>query len=668
MKRKSEAMFTCYGAFIFLAIGILLTLLAIQRTYRQGMEGGLLRYYLLADAACLLLCGTLLLSLRDYLSEIAVKAYTDVTGVKDRKALEKYLRQLCERSNTLDIGIMMFDLNGLKWVNDTYGHEKGDLYIQTFASFLTKVLNENSFLARFGGDEFVIVQEHTTLKELEGMNKKLQEALEEYNRATAFPISYAVGYEVSYKNHYYLMEDLMRAADQKMYQDKIWKKQRAADKQSARSSRQRPIPSISADILAAKLKTVLEEGEEKSYVLAMMDIEKFHFINGVYGYPTGNAVLNAVFHALRESNQGAFTQRFHSDIFISIIETTGLKTECVAKWLREQSREIEKKITDTFPLGCFTINTGFCELANPELLPQEYISRANVARRAAKSDADHICCYSGQMEQREKQSAQIVHSFRKALKEQEFKIYFQPKVGGSDRKVHGAEVLVRWEQENGGFWQPGSFIPMLEQTGDIVALDFYVYEKAFHWLAKQRELGRPVVPISLNISPVHFSNPELLVNTVERLLTNYQIDTKDVIFEITESIYIDDPDTVNEVIEKFHRRNIKISMDDFGSGYSSLNTLKDILFDEVKLDRKFVSDGLSTTGRIVLQELLHLLKRMHKEIVCEGVETQAVADFLSEEGCTELQGFLFYKPMKTEEFTALLQKNILAAHRERAAG
>lgn len=150
--------------------------------------------------------------------------------------------------------------------------------------------------------------------------------------------------------------------------------------------------------------------------------------------------------------------------------------------------------------------------------------------------------------------------------------------------------------------------------------------------------------------------------------TNYQIDTKDVIFEITESIYIDDPDTVNEVIEKFHRRNIKISMDDFGSGYSSLNTLKDILFDEVKLDRKFVSDGLSTTGRIVLQELLHLLKRMHKEIVCEGVETQAVADFLSEEGCTELQGFLFYKPMKTEEFTALLQKNILAAHRERAAG
>ena len=134
----------------------------------------------------------------------------------------------------------------------------------------------------------------------------------------------------------------------------------------------------------------------------------------------------------------------------------------------------------------------------------------------------------------------------------------------------------------------------------------------------------------------------------------YKIDPHDVIFEITETTFIHNIDTVNEMIRFFHDRNIRISMDDFGSGYSSLNTLKDILFDEVKIDRRFLSDDLSENGKIVLQEIFHLLKRTNKFIVCEGVETKEMVDFLVKEGCDELQGYYYYKPMSQEAFEKLL--------------
>lgn len=139
------------------------------------------------------------------------------------------------------------------------------------------------------------------------------------------------------------------------------------------------------------------------------------------------------------------------------------------------------------------------------------------------------------------------------------------------------------------------------------------------------------------------------------LVKQYEINPYYVIFEITETTFIHNIKAVNEMIRFFHEQNIRISMDDFGSGYSSLNALKDILFDEVKIDKRFLSDELSENGKIVLQEIFHLLKRTNKSIVCEGVETKEMVDFLVEEGCDELQGYYYYKPMSQNAFEKLLE-------------
>lgn len=167
-------------------------------------------------------------------------------------------------------------------------------------------------------------------------------------------------------------------------------------------------------------------------------------------------------------------------------------------------------------------------------------------------------------------------------------------------------MLVRWLREDGTLWFPDSFLPILEETGEIESLDYYVYNAAFQWLADRRENGLPLLPLSLNVSPIHFRKIDTFTQRITQLLDHYQIPSKYLVFEITETTYIHNIDAVNQMIRFFHDRDIRISMDDFGSGYSSLNSLKDILFDEVKIDKHFLSAGLSEKGKIVLEEMFHL--------------------------------------------------------------
>lgn len=259
-----------------------------------------------------------------------------------------------------------------------------------------------------------------------------------------------------------------------------------------------------------------------------------------------------------------------------------------------------------------------------------------------------------EIDRQEKIQAEILHSFHQTLKNEEFQIYFQPKVSHTNGKISSAEVLVRWLRDEKTLWSPAVYIPLFEQNGFIISLDYYVYEKTFRWLQKFSIQLPADFRISLNVSPLHFEEPENFVKKICELIRTYQVDTSRLTFEITESTYVNNTEAVNRVIRGLKQHNIQISMDDFGSGYSSLNTLKDLLFNEVKIDRKFLGDSLTENAKIVLQEVFHMLKRMGKSIVCEGVETEDIAEFLKKEGCDEIQGFLYYRPMCEEDFEKLL--------------
>ena len=257
--------------------------------------------------------------------------------------------------------------------------------------------------------------------------------VDNYNLQAAYPISYAVGYEVSYKNHYYLIPDLMKIADSKMYQDKAYKK-----KNQKRRGMSAEIPeggiaqSVSAELLSERLYTMLTNGEkEKTYAFLMTDVREFHLINDYWGFDTGNQVLQSVLEQMRLLEGNTFVYRFHSDIFVSVIDTKGKNEAELKEQIASYNRKIAKEILEAYPVQYFSLRTGIYYDIHQEENPDRIISHANTARRIAKEDPLGICVYSGKIEEGELRKADVLHSFRGALEKEEFKIYFQQKVSGT---------------------------------------------------------------------------------------------------------------------------------------------------------------------------------------------------------------------------------------------
>ena len=451
----------------------------------------------------------LTLALKDYVQNMVQSEATDAVGIHNKKALEKKLNQIQELDDTLDVGIMMFDMNGLKYINDTFGHDEGDRFIKTFASFLTRILTENSFLARYGGDEFVIVQEHTSLDELEKMNVELQRSVDVHNAQAEHEISYAVGYEVSYKNHYYLVQDLMKHADEKMYRDKAFKKSGSSQAQIQCRGVSDVGQIISVRELAGKLFTLKNNGEEhKTYMLVLMDVKDFHLINEFWGYQMGNEVLQFVWKRLELFPKVVFTGRFHSDVFVVVVDVTGEDLDSCLKMVAKNNQILSNDVLEKFPIEYFSMNTGIYYDLNREENTEKIISHTNTARRKAREQVDGICAYTEELAHAELLRADVLHSFQSALEKEEFILYFQPKISGKNAEITSAEVLVRWQRADGEIWGPNKFISVLEECGKVEALDFYVYEKAFQWMISQRECRTQPVTLSLNISPFHFRDIE----------------------------------------------------------------------------------------------------------------------------------------------------------------
>ncbi len=654
MNRNKSILHLCETILSVLMLILILTLYLITLLTKPAISHTPIYRLLCLFLALLVVCMVLALIQREMLARLLTNAYRDVTGIHNKKSLEKRLEELNDRATTFGVGVMMFDLNNLKHVNDTYGHEKGDEFIQAFAYCLTRILNEHSFLARYGGDEFIIIQDKTSVDELKHMDLQLSSLIQEYNVRASLPLSYAVGYEVSYRNHYFMMDDLINAADKNMYQDKFYKKnsRSALEKKKMEAL---VIPTISSEHLAEKIRLIKSQTSGKLPIaLVSTDIENFHYINDKYGYQMGNEILNILYEEMSASPLFLFTARFFSDVFISIADVSKQTEDALLEQIQMLDQKICARIRDTYRISFFRTNSGIYRIPDENDTPESMISCANVARRIAKKMISHACLYSPEIDRQEKMQAEILHSFYAAMENHKFQIYFQPKVCTVDQTISSAEVLVRWIRDGKLCWSPDVYIPLFEQNGFIIDLDYAVYEQAFLWLRKYSDRLPKGFRLSLNVSPIHFEQPQTFIEKIHELIDTHRIDPSFLTFEITETTYVNNPLAVNQVIKSLQNRNIQISMDDFGSGYSSLNTLKDLLFDEVKIDRMFLGDSLTENAHIVLQEIFHMLKRMKKSIVCEGVETEEIAAFLKGEGCDEIQGFLYYRPMNSMNFEKLM--------------
>lgn len=395
------------------------------------------------------------------------------------------------------------------------------------------------------------------------------------------------------------------------------------------------------------------DGKDNTYLLAVLDVERFKVINDRFGIPVGNQTLKNIADNIAAIFKGhGIYGRSTSDEFVIMTLDTEQNRE-----LLEKAADMDVQIHNTTYYKV-PIKVGVCPIRYSEMNGMDvanFIDRAKIVNSQIKGHQDKkIKYFTKKMGEKIDRENELETIMRKSLKNNEFLVYYQPKYSLNDNKIIGAEALVRWQHPAKGLISPGDFIPLFERNGFIVDIDFYVYEQVMKMLKARIAANKPVVPISMNVSRCHLSSPTF-TSQLEELTRKYDLPKDTIEMEITESIFSDEDKAAVALMEDLKNRNFTLSMDDFGSGYSSLNLLRELPIDVLKIDKAFLDKTTdSTRSRVIVEEIISMATKINIRTVCEGVETEQQRDFLKEAGCNIAQGFFYARPMPQEDFENLL--------------
>ncbi len=393
-----------------------------------------------------------------------------------------------------------------------------------------------------------------------------------------------------------------------------------------------------------------------SYVLCTMDIDKFKYINDAFGFHVGNELLKKVASVINQCVQKTESFcRMSEDKFALLLEC-GTQEEVQGRFL-DLYKKLEAMQQEHFLDMKLTFISGATQV-DKEIPINILLDRANNARKTAKgSHKSKVAFFDKVAEQKEREETRLEKRVSKAVKDGEFIPYLQPKFELSTKKICGAEALVRWVTPTGMIY-PDNFIPLFERNGFIDTLDFIVYQKVMEHIRNFLDRNLKVYPISLNVSRNHIQNKNF-VNQIMELIHQYDIPVELLELEVTESIFVEDKEVLKYFIENIKRPKIKVSIDDFGTAYSSLQVLKDIDIDILKIDKGFLenidfSDAHQfTKDEVVLKNIINLARDLDCKVICEGIETDEQIKLLENIGCEYGQGYVFAKPMPIAEYEDL---------------
>jgi diguanylate cyclase (GGDEF)-like protein len=388
------------------------------------------------------------------------------------------------------------------------------------------------------------------------------------------------------------------------------------------------------------------------------DLSHFKYINETYGYDMGDRLLRRFAEFIME-NRGErvlCAARVHSDnIVIALNVSGGYSVEKLAEVVDTQNEMATALLREFVHDNMVEICSGVFLCNDQNLSVEEAVSNAAYACKEGKKVNQKKCkIFSKEMLTEYKRQMSFIKELRGAIENRELQVFIQPKILADGESVAGGEALIRWIKPDKEMIYPGEFIPPFEKSGAIMDVDFFVYREVFSYLRNRIDQNLPVVPISMNVSRVHINN-DRMINYIQELFDEYQIDPYLVEFELTESIYIENLEKAVSLISKLRAMGAKVSMDDFGSGYSSLNMLSNMPMDIMKIDRIFLKGATPNhSDKIILNSIVFMGRELDMCMVCEGVETKEQYEFLKGIGCDIMQGYYFGRPMPLEEFDKFL--------------
>lgn len=407
------------------------------------------------------------------------------------------------------------------------------------------------------------------------------------------------------------------------------------------------------DSFYEKTQNLIQTHPSLSFEIMCLDIERFKIINEVFGIDIADELLLSIGNFFKFANIVCFTYgRLYADKFVLCYPAQNNNRHFFINSLNTIANNFRNNYKVILSFGVYSI-------CNNNLPISIMCDKAILALKKSKGhylvpygEYDNIIYENLMNEQL------IINNISTSLIHKEFMFYLQPKYDLHRKKIIGAEALIRWYHPQHGHIAPDKFIPSLETNGFILELDKYIWEEVCKTLKKWLSENKPLYPISINVSRIDLYD-DTLVEFLQKLLEKYQLPTHLLELEITESAYINDTTQIIEITQKLQNCGFVIIMDDFGSGFSSLNMLKDISVDILKMDLKFLQNkNHPHRSKIIIRSIIQMAEALKLPVIIEGVETQEQADFLRSIGCIWIQGYYYSKPLSIPDYEKLLDTNI----------
>lgn len=406
-----------------------------------------------------------------------------------------------------------------------------------------------------------------------------------------------------------------------------------------------------------EIRKIMDDFSPFTYVV--LDVRKFKLINDLVGSNGGDEVLRHVYNCINKHlKDNEFTARLQADYFEIVF--TSINKDGISKRLLKIAEEINRFNSDRkdpyyLPIDCgiYIVN----QVTDDLVIIRD---RANSARKNNKeSSQSHLCSciYYNDLERLQMvHEKEIDNAMEKALENEEFVVYLQPKIDIQTNKVAGAEALIRWDSPTMGFLSPDKFIPYFEKTGFIVKLDEFVFEKVCQQLQQWISKGIEPIPISVNLSKRDLYDHKY-IERYKAIQKQYQVPSHLLEIEFTETLFFENLDLLKRAIDEVHEAGYLCSIDDFGSGYSSLSLLREIPVDILKLDKSFFGEAGKERGDKVVEHVISLAKDLNMSTIAEGIETVIQVEQLKKMKCDLIQGYVYYKPMSIKDFNKIVDSN-----------
>ncbi|MBQ7954328.1 MAG: EAL domain-containing protein [Lachnospiraceae bacterium] len=392
---------------------------------------------------------------------------------------------------------------------------------------------------------------------------------------------------------------------------------------------------------------LLKKGRgHRKYAMVHLEMRKYRSFCTCFGVNKGQELIEKFYAALKKEmkRHEVMAHQENAEFGLLLVYTENAQLEERIQRLENILNAVLPGMKVYFGVGVYWVSPGESDV-------EQVYNNAMIACEMLGEEAENkIAFFDVEMNNQKLWERKVEDDMDRALLNREFQVYLQPKISTLDERLGGAEALVRWIHPTEGFIPPNRFIPIFEKNGFILKLDDYMLEEIARvqaaWLAE----GRKLVPISVNVSRAHFTREDLAEH-ICAIVDKYQVPHSMIELELTESAFFDDKKVLLNTVQKLRAAGFPVSMDDFGAGYSSLNSLKELQIDVLKIDADFFRGAdVEERGLLIVSEVIDLAKKLNMKIVAEGIESKEQVDFLTEQECDLIQGYFYAKPMPVAEF------------------